>query len=186
MYGGSRKVSAGSSCMAGVQCCQRQLCSALSSWVCIHSQWACGACVTQVIDLHVLLRDIHYFFEGLGVEEIRRRGGQEDKPLRMVKTILHELCKLKGHDIYRYTEQLPMPSGTAAGSGSKSLIFSYIDLNVSTLPQQRIYTGPSTAGMQQRLYTGMLSVCSVYSTRGRRCVPHLLCWWCVGRCVCQS
>lgn len=32
---------------------------------------------------------------GLGVDEIRRRGAEDDKPLRMVKTILHELCKLK-------------------------------------------------------------------------------------------
>ena len=34
-------------------------------------------------------------FMGLGVDEIRRRGAEDDKPLRMVKTILHELCKLK-------------------------------------------------------------------------------------------
>ncbi len=38
---------------------------------------------------------IHDYFMGLGVDEIRRRGAEDDKPLRMVKTILHELCKLK-------------------------------------------------------------------------------------------
>ena len=38
---------------------------------------------------------IHDFFMGLGVDEIRRRGAEDDKPLRMVKTMLHELCKLK-------------------------------------------------------------------------------------------
>lgn len=45
---------------------------------------------------------IHSFFESLGADDIRRRGAREDKPLRMVKTILHELCKSKGQDIYTY------------------------------------------------------------------------------------
>ena len=43
----------------------------------------------------MLLMSIHDYFMGLGVDEIRRRGADDDKPLRMVKTILHELCKLK-------------------------------------------------------------------------------------------
>lgn len=33
------------------------------------------------------------FFESLGSDEIKRRGLEEDKPLRMAKTLLHELCK---------------------------------------------------------------------------------------------
>jgi hypothetical protein len=45
----------------------------------------------QDIDLHALLLSIHEFFEALGGEEIRRRGAREDKPLRMVKTVLHEV-----------------------------------------------------------------------------------------------
>lgn len=56
---------------------------------------------SQTIDLRSLLLSIHGFFESLGVDEIRRRSHADDKPLRMVKTILHELCKLKGTDIYR-------------------------------------------------------------------------------------
>ena len=47
------------------------------------------------MDLPALLLAIHGFFEGLGVDEIRRRGAADDKPLRMVKTLLHELCKRK-------------------------------------------------------------------------------------------
>ena len=47
------------------------------------------------MDLDELLLSIHDFFMGLGVDEIRRRGADDDKPLRMVKTILHELCKIK-------------------------------------------------------------------------------------------
>ena len=47
----------------------------------------------QGVDLSVLMAAIHEFFMGLGVDEIRRRGSADDKPLRMVKTLLHELCK---------------------------------------------------------------------------------------------
>jgi len=36
---------------------------------------------------------LHMFFESLGSDEIKRRGLEEDKPLRMAKTLLHELCK---------------------------------------------------------------------------------------------
>lgn len=53
------------------------------------------------MDLRALLLSLHGFFEALGVEEIRRRSNADDKPLRMVKTILHELCKLKGTEIYK-------------------------------------------------------------------------------------
>lgn len=49
----------------------------------------------QELDLDMLLMSIHDYFMGLGVDEIRRRGAADDKPLRMVKTVLHELCKLK-------------------------------------------------------------------------------------------
>jgi hypothetical protein len=52
------------------------------------------------------------------VEEIRRRASRDDKPLRMVKTILHELCKLKGSDIYKYT-------GGARRSGTWGWLIEY-------------------------------------------------------------
>jgi hypothetical protein len=47
----------------------------------------------QGVDLTAVMAAIHEFFVGLGVDEIRRRGAADDKPLRMVKTLLHELCK---------------------------------------------------------------------------------------------
>lgn len=36
---------------------------------------------------------IHRFLDELGVDEVRQRGAVDDKPLRMVKTLVHELCK---------------------------------------------------------------------------------------------
>ena len=53
----------------------------------------------NAVNLPTLLGDVHAFFHSLGVDEIRRRGQCDDKPLRMVKTILHEVCKLVGHDV---------------------------------------------------------------------------------------
>lgn len=38
-----------------------------------------------------LLCSIHKFFEELGAEEVSRRHNTDDKPYRMVKTILHEV-----------------------------------------------------------------------------------------------
>ena len=51
----------------------------------------------QQIDLHRLLLSVHGFFVALGAEEIRKRGSSEDKPLRMVKTLLHEVRVLCVH-----------------------------------------------------------------------------------------
>ena len=42
-----------------------------------------------------LLLAVHDFFQQLGIDEIRQRGNTDDKPLRMVKTLLHEICKRK-------------------------------------------------------------------------------------------
>lgn len=57
----------------------------------------------QELDLDMLLMSIHDYFMGLGVDEIRRRGAADDKPLRMVKTVLHELCKLKVSQVFTHS-----------------------------------------------------------------------------------
>jgi hypothetical protein len=49
----------------------------------------------QDVDLATVLLGVHEFFQALGIDEIRQRGTADDKPLRMVKTLLHELCKRK-------------------------------------------------------------------------------------------
>ena len=41
-----------------------------------------------------LLLVIHEYFSGLGVDEIRRRGTQDEQSLRMVKTLVHEMCRV--------------------------------------------------------------------------------------------
>ena len=48
----------------------------------------------QDLDIAQLLMVIHHYFMSLGVDEIRRRGAQDEKSLRMVKSILHEITKL--------------------------------------------------------------------------------------------
>ncbi|KAJ9516595.1 hypothetical protein QJQ45_015220 [Haematococcus lacustris] len=84
----------------------------------------------ETIDLHVLLLAVHKFFDALGGEEIRRRGAREDKPLRMVKTVLHEVCKLKGSAIHDYTRTIP---GADLDPSLRPIIFPYIDLNLQTM-----------------------------------------------------
>ena len=90
------------------------------------------------VDVGALLLDIHDFFLFLGVDEIRRRSGVEDKPLRMVKTILHELCKLLGYGIYSHAEKIP---GRAAQP--QPIIFAYISLNLSTLSASGVIQPPA-------------------------------------------
>lgn len=89
----------------------------------------------QTVDVSELLLSIHMFFTNLGVEEIRRRGAREDKPLRMVKTILHELCKLLGADIYCHTTIIP---GHDSEPTLRPIIFPYIDLNLQTLVPDQV------------------------------------------------
>ena len=48
----------------------------------------------------------------------------------MVKTILHEVCKSKGRDIYNYTSKIP---GSHLDPAHRPHIFPYIDLNLSTM-----------------------------------------------------
>ena len=59
--------------------------------------WLCGQGAVmwlQELDVNRLLLVIHEYFSGLGVDEIRRRGAQDEQSLRMVKTLVHELCKV--------------------------------------------------------------------------------------------
>lgn len=49
----------------------------------------------QEIECSTVLLAVDEFFRQLGLNEIRIRSARDDKPLRMVKTLLHELCKKK-------------------------------------------------------------------------------------------
>lgn len=89
---------------------------------------ALGATLAAV-HLPTLLADIHDFFHGLGVEEIRRRSQTDDKPLRMVKTILHEVTKLVGHDIHASLGACPPRT-----ADPPPVIYAYVDLNLQSMP----------------------------------------------------
>lgn len=55
----------------------------------------CGWVAAQEIECATVLLAVDDFFRQLGLAEIRLRSSRDDKPLRMVKTLLHELCKKK-------------------------------------------------------------------------------------------
>jgi len=48
----------------------------------------------QGLDLNRILLAIHGYFSRMTSQEIKARGLQEDKPLRMAKTLLHKICGL--------------------------------------------------------------------------------------------
>ena len=97
-----------------------------------------GGCIGDVNIERVLL-SVHGFFSELTPEEMKRRGtvsSKEDKPLRMVKTLLHELVKLLGPSIRDYTSNIP-----SGESESAPLVLMYIDLNLQTLSNGTPRTG---------------------------------------------
>ncbi|GAB2298703.1 Protein MICROTUBULE ORGANIZATION 1, variant 2 [Dionaea muscipula] len=86
------------------------------------------------VDLDHILKSIHVYLQGLGMEEIRRRAGADDKPLRMVKTVLHELVKLRGTSIKGHLSMVPIDMEPPP------IILAYIDLNLQTLAAARMLT----------------------------------------------
>ncbi|EMS63356.1 Protein MOR1 [Triticum urartu] len=76
------------------------------------------------VDLDRILQSVHIYLQELGMEEIRRRAGADDKPLRMVKTVLHELVKLRGTAIKGHLSMVPIDAEP------QPIILAYIDLNL--------------------------------------------------------
>jgi cytoskeleton-associated protein 5 len=68
------------------------------------------------------------------------RAGADDKPLRMVKTVLHELVKLRGTAIKGHLSMVPIDAEP------QPIILAYIDLNLQTLAAARMLTPSGTMG----------------------------------------
>ncbi|GJN17363.1 hypothetical protein PR202_gb04422 [Eleusine coracana subsp. coracana] len=92
------------------------------------------------VDLDRILQSIHLYLQELGMEEIRRRAGADDKPLRMVKTVLHELVKLRGTAIKGHLSMVPIDAEP------QPIILAYIDLNLQTLAAARMLTPSGPMG----------------------------------------
>ncbi|XP_061370607.1 protein MOR1 [Gastrolobium bilobum] len=92
------------------------------------------------VDLDRILQSIHLYLQDLGMEEIRRRAGADDKPLRMVKTVLHELVKLRGAAIKGHLSMVPIDTKP------QPIILAYIELNLETLAAARMLTASGPAG----------------------------------------
>ena len=92
---------------------------------------ALGATLHEV-RLPELLQEIHGYFDALGTEEIRRRGRASDggdKPLGMVKTILHKVTEIVGHDVYDSMGLCPPRDADPA-----PIIYAYVELNLQSMP----------------------------------------------------
>ncbi|KAF9590608.1 hypothetical protein IFM89_035926 [Coptis chinensis] len=92
------------------------------------------------VDLDHILQSIHVYMQELGMEEIRKRAGADDKPLRMVKTVLHELCKLRGTAIKGHLSMVPMEMEP------QPIVLAYIDLNLQTLASAGMLTPTEPVG----------------------------------------
>ncbi|CAL0321285.1 unnamed protein product [Lupinus luteus] len=92
------------------------------------------------VDLDHILQSIHLYLQDLGMEEIRRRAGADDKPLRMVKTVLHELVKLRGAAIKGHLSMVPIDAKP------QPIILAYIELNLETLAAARMLTASGPGG----------------------------------------
>ncbi|KAK6932524.1 CLASP N-terminal domain [Dillenia turbinata] len=92
------------------------------------------------VDLDRILQSIHIYLQELGMEEIRRRSGADDKPLRMVKTVLHELVKLRGTAIKGHLSMVPIDMEPPP------IILASIDLNLQTLAAARMLTPSGAVG----------------------------------------
>ncbi|GMH42322.1 hypothetical protein BSKO_10241 [Bryopsis sp. KO-2023] len=97
----------------------------------------------EEIDIRELMGDIHLYFTALGADEIRKRGEEEDKPLKMVKTILHEICRHKGASVVDYVGDIPR------NEDPPPIILAYIDLNLQTLHNTGIISGTLPAAFSQ-------------------------------------
>ncbi|KAF7115927.1 hypothetical protein RHSIM_RhsimUnG0043500 [Rhododendron simsii] len=60
------------------------------------------------VDIDCVIQSIHLYLQVLGMEEIQRRAGANDKPLTMVKIILQELVKLVGPAIKGHLSRVPI------------------------------------------------------------------------------
>lgn len=92
------------------------------------------------VDLDRILQSIHVYLQELGMDEIRRRAGADDKPLRMVKTVLHELVKFRGTAIKGHLSMVPIDMEP------QPIILAYIDLNLQTLAAARMLTPSGPVG----------------------------------------
>ncbi|CAJ1976721.1 unnamed protein product [Sphenostylis stenocarpa] len=92
------------------------------------------------VDLDRILQSIHLYLQDLGMEEIRKRAGADDKPLRMVKTVLHELVKLRGAAIKGHLSMVPIDAKP------QPIILAYIELNLETLAAARMLTASGPGG----------------------------------------
>lgn len=72
----------------------------------------------------ILLSDFFLFFGCPNIQRMIKRAGADDKPLRMVKTVLHELVKFRGTAIKGHLSMVPIDMEP------QPIILAYIDLNL--------------------------------------------------------
>lgn len=83
------------------------------------------------LDLPCVLLSVHGYLMAFSVDELRSLAAQHSRPLRMVKTLLHELVVLKGEAIHDALTMVPHGDGVAPVPE----VVRHIALNLSALRQ---------------------------------------------------
>jgi len=100
-------------------------------------------CVLQY-PLDEVLLSLHNYFATLGSVEVRRLSAENDKPLRMVKTVLHTLCKIFGYRVTHTLDEIPEIRSLGTGSSS-AMIVMYADINLRSLVDLGMIAAPTAA-----------------------------------------
>ena len=91
--------------------------------------------------LEQVLLSLHDYFATLGSVEVRRLSAENDKPLRMVKTVLHTLCKIFGYRVTRTLEDMPQ----IRSLNGQAMIVMYAEINLRSLVDLGMIAAPGAA-----------------------------------------
>jgi hypothetical protein len=94
---------------------------------------------TSHVDDVGILRDVGAFFARFTPTEFRALS--DDKAVRMVKTVLHTLCKFRGWPLLDTVKSMP----ELTGEGQNGAVLKYVQLNLQHLSSNRLLPGQENA-----------------------------------------
>ena len=99
--------------------------------------------IEEGLQVEAVLVGVNAFLGSLERGEMRERLRSDDKPLRMVKTVINELCKIKGKGVYESMVSIPRKEG--------SLLYTYVDLYSSMANKTSAATANAAQARREEL-----------------------------------
>jgi hypothetical protein len=88
-------------------------------------------CFILQVDVDALLADMDRYFTKIGPSKVRQLVSSGDRPIKMVKTMLYELCKEKGLVVLHSAKRL----SNGHNSDNKPLLLLYIEVNFKSFAE---------------------------------------------------